>query len=58
MKEQRKKKKVALRIVNHSDIYKNDYEKLIQLDLTELVRLQLILLIPLSVKFAYKRRHN
>ena len=58
MKEQIQKKKLALRIVSYSEIYKDDYEKLIQLELKELIRLQFSLLIPLRIKFIYKRRRG
>lgn len=56
--EHLQKIKCAKRIANYSDIYKNDFNELMKLELHQLKKLQLDLFIGIRIKFAYKKRHN
>jgi len=52
------KTKIIRRIIKYSELYKNDYDSLHNLDLDQLKRLQQTLLIPLKLNFAFKTRHR
>lgn len=58
MGENYQKQKIAKRIVTYSEIYMNDFDSLMKLELPQLVKLQAKLLIGLRIKFAYKLRHK
>lgn len=48
--------KLARRIVRFSDVYRNDFEKLVQLEVPELEKLQTDLLIPLCIRMLFRMR--
>jgi hypothetical protein len=52
------KKKVAKRITSNCELYKNDFEQLVNLELNELKKLQTQLLLPVIIKVNYRKRHN
>lgn len=58
MDENWKKKKIAKRIVTYCEIYNNDFDQLMRLELMQLKKLELNLFIGLRIKFEYKKRHN
>jgi len=52
------KVKIVKRIVTYCELYINDFENLVKLDLEKLVKLEQMLLIGLMIKYTYKHRHK